>query len=109
YPISEAALPIRLPEMEQYKPGESDDPQPMLANAPREWRHTTAAAAGIDPSVLPPETPVRREINTMPNWAGSCWYYLRYCDPKNAARFVGEKAEAYWMGKNGVDLYIGGS
>jgi leucyl-tRNA synthetase len=109
YPVSESALPVRLPEMEHYKPGESDDPQPMLASAPSEWLNTTAGKAGVDPSILPPETPVRREANTMPNWAGSCWYYLRFSDPKNAGRFVGKEAEAYWLGKNGVDLYIGGS
>ena len=63
----------------------------------------------------------RRETNTMPQWAGSCWYYLRFCDPKNNTRFVGEAAERYWMtgpansraGKSrragGVDLYVGGT
>ncbi|MEN9669319.1 MAG: leucine--tRNA ligase, partial [Planctomycetota bacterium] len=56
-----------------------------------------------------PSTPVRRETNTMPGWAGSCWYYLRYCDPKNSSRFVGKDAERYWMGDRGVDLYIGGA
>src|ERR1700678_1406998 len=48
----------------------------------------------------------------MPQWAGSCWYYLRYCDPKNDARFVGREAERYWMGggkPGGVDLYVGGT
>jgi leucyl-tRNA synthetase len=45
----------------------------------------------------------------MPNWAGSCWYYLRYCDPKNTTRFVSKEAEKYWMGERGVDLYVGGS
>ena len=48
----------------------------------------------------------KRETNTMPQWAGSCWYYLRYCDPNNADRFIGEEAENYW--KN-VDLYVGGT
>ena len=109
YPVGEQALPVRLPEMEQYKPVESEDPQPMLAGAPAAWLRTTAGAAGVDPALLPPETPVRREANTMPNWAGSCWYYLRYCDPRNGGRFVGPAAESYWMGPSGVDLYIGGS
>ena len=48
----------------------------------------------------------------MPQWAGSCWYYLRYCDPKNDGRFVGREAERYWMGggkPGGVDLYVGGT
>ncbi|MEO7724024.1 MAG: class I tRNA ligase family protein, partial [Chthoniobacterales bacterium] len=47
-----------------------------------------------------------RELNTMPQWAGSCWYYLRFCDPGNSGRFVGEEAERYWMN---VDLYVGGT
>src|SRR5213075_1224784 len=53
-----------------------------------------------------------RETNTMPQWAGSCWYYLRFCDPHNDERFVGEEAERYWMGGDkpgGVDLYVGGT
>jgi leucyl-tRNA synthetase len=48
----------------------------------------------------------------MPQWAGSCWYYLRFCDPANESRFVGEEAERYWMGgkqAGGVDLYVGGT
>ena len=56
--------------------------------------------------------PPLRETNVMPQWAGSCWYYLRFCDPQNDKRFVGEKAEKYWMGGNkpgGVDLYVGGT
>jgi leucyl-tRNA synthetase len=52
---------------------------------------------------------VTRETNTMPNWAGSCWYYLRFCDPKNRERFAGITAERYFMGKDGVDLYVGGA
>ncbi|NJN14258.1 MAG: class I tRNA ligase family protein [Planctomycetes bacterium] len=58
---------------------------------------------------LPPETPLRREANTMPGWAGSCWYYLRYCDPRNSDRLASRAAEEYWMGGQGVDLYIGGA
>jgi leucyl-tRNA synthetase len=108
YPIADSALPVKLPEMKEYKPPESDDPAPMLAAA-TEWLHPTARDAGVSPDVLPPLTKVRREANTMPNWAGSCWYYLRFCDPKNIKAFVGSEAEKYWMGGNGVDLYIGGS
>jgi leucyl-tRNA synthetase len=108
YPVGEASLPVLLPEMEQYKPPESEDPQPMLAAA-RTWLHTTAGAAGVDPSVLPPQAPVTREANTMPNWAGSCWYYLRFCDPRNDQAAVGRAAESYWMDATGVDLYIGGA
>ena len=50
----------------------------------------------------------RRELNTMPQWAGSCWYYLRFCDPHNEPAPVGAEAERYWMGERGVDLYVGG-
>ncbi|HTL11872.1 MAG TPA: class I tRNA ligase family protein, partial [Bdellovibrionota bacterium] len=93
---------------QEYKPPESEDPQPMLAAA-RAWLRTTAGQAGVDPAVLAPETPVTREANTMPNWAGSCWYYLRFCDPRNGDRFVGAAAEKYWMDGTGVDLYVGGA
>jgi len=108
YPVGEAALPVVLPPMADYQPIESDNPEPLLAKA-TDWVRTTAGEAGVDPSVLAPETPVTRETNTMPGWAGSCWYYLRYCDPKNEAALISPEAEAYWMGKNGVDLYIGGA
>jgi leucyl-tRNA synthetase len=99
---------VKLPEVKEYRPPESDDPAPMLAAAAL-WLHTTAGQAGVSPGALPPEAKVRREANTMPNWAGSCWYYLRFCDPKNSGAFVGREAERYWMGQSGVDLYIGGS
>jgi leucyl-tRNA synthetase len=51
----------------------------------------------------------RYETNTMPQWAGSCWYYLRYIDPKNNESFVSNEKEKYWMGEKGVDLYVGGA
>jgi leucyl-tRNA synthetase len=107
YPISEASLPVELPTIEDYTPPVSDEPQPLLAKA-ESWVHTTAGEAGVDPSILSPETPVRREVNTMPGWAGSCWYELRYCSPSCDSRFVDRDAESYWMG-NGVDMYIGGA
>ena len=129
HPVSPSALPLVLPPLADYSPVESDTPQPPLAKA-REWTHTTAGAAGVDPARLAPDTPVVRETNTMPGWAGSCWYYLRYCAPKDGAYFVTPDAERYWMlsyrkgaGKSGtpeaydpatchaggVDLYVGGS
>ena len=108
YAISESALPVRLPELEDFKPTESDTPRPLLGKAV-EWINTTAGAAGVSAADLPPQTPVKREANTMPNWAGSCWYYLRFCDPKNTTRFVSTEAQKYWMGERGVDLYVGGS
>ncbi|MBL9030461.1 MAG: leucine--tRNA ligase [Phycisphaerae bacterium] len=106
HPIDDAALPVLLPDLADFRPPESDDPAPMLAAA-RDWLHTTAAEAPV--STLPPESPLRREANTMPNWAGSCWYYLRFCDPHNSAAFASPEALAYWMGSTGIDLYIGGS
>ncbi len=117
WPIANAALPVVLPALADYKPVESDTPQPPLAKA-REWVHTTAGEAGVDPALLPPGTPVVRETNTMPGWAGSCWYYLRYCSPHDSGHFVAPEAERYWMVSKkksgeqhagGVDLYVGGA
>ncbi len=104
--VGEDKLPVLLPALADYQPVESDTPQPLLAKA-SDWVHTTAGQAGV--YELPHDAPVRRETNTMPGWAGSCWYYLRYCDNKNDEELIGEEAEAYWMGEGGVDLYIGGS
>lgn len=119
YPVSEKALPVTLPELADYAPVESEDPLPLLGKV-REWVETTAGEAGVDPAVLPPETPVRRESNTMPGSAGSSWYMVRYCDPRNDGAFVSREADRYWMGgersgsenraaRGGVDLYMGGS
>jgi leucyl-tRNA synthetase len=107
YPISENALPVELPPLEDFTPVESGTPQPLLAKA-EDWLHTTAGEAGVDASLLSPDTPVTREANTMPGWAGSCWYYLRYCSPRCDDRFVDSEAERYWL-HDGVDLYIGGA
>jgi len=107
YPVSEQALPVVLPDLDDYTPTESDDPQPLLANA-TEWLHTTAGEAGVDSALLPADAPVTRESNTMPGWAGSCWYEIRFCSPHDKNRFVEADAEKYWMG-NGIDLYIGGA
>jgi leucyl-tRNA synthetase len=117
FPIQESKLPVRLPELADFKPIEAATPTPPLGKATA-WVTTTAGEAGVSSDLLPPSTPVTRETNTMPNWAGSCWYYLRYCDPKNADRFIGRDAERYWMVSaksgggthaGGVDLYVGGS
>ncbi|CAN5789537.1 leucine--tRNA ligase [soil metagenome] len=112
-PISE--LPLLPPDLDDFKP--TGTPEPPLSKAPDWVRYSDTA---------------RRELNTMPQWAGSCWYYLRYCDPKNAERFISKEAEAYWMGgcrpsaplgeasvagdapalqapQGGVDLYVGGT
>jgi len=93
--LDESELPVVPPVLEDYKPSGTGDPP--LAKA-KEWIRYSDKAT--------------RETNTMPQWAGSCWYYLRFCDPKNKRRFVGEEAERYWMGgakPGGVDLYIGGT
>jgi leucyl-tRNA synthetase len=93
-PIPEEQLPLTLPETNNFKPsGNGESP---LANL-GEWTATIDPATG---------RPARRETNTMPQWAGSCWYYLRFIDPKNPARLVDPAKERYWMP---VDLYIGGS
>ncbi|HEX2838593.1 MAG TPA: class I tRNA ligase family protein [Phycisphaerales bacterium] len=105
YPVSDAALPVTLPEIADYAPIESDDPTALLAKATT-WARTTAGAAGVSPEVLAPDTPVTRECNTMPGSAGSSWYFLRYCDAKNPKEFASRAASDYWMN---TDLYLGGS
>jgi len=87
-------LPLVLPELDDYKP--MADGQPPLARA-TEWVRTTDPETGA---------PAMRETNTMPQWAGSCWYFLRFCDPGNDEAAWSKEAEAYWMP---VDLYIGGA
>ena len=109
--LPESALPLLPPEMDDYKPRPGTDAQPPLARS-QEWVN------------LPDGS--KRETNTMPQWAGSCWYYLRYLDADNTERFCGAEAEKYWMGIEqtpnsklqtpktakatpGVDLYVGGT
>ncbi|NNJ26625.1 leucine--tRNA ligase [Alienimonas chondri] len=89
-----ADLPVKLPENFEFKP--HGRPEPPLDEAPDDWLYKTAADG----------TKLKRETNSMPQWAGSCWYFLRFCDPHNDDRFVGAGAEKYWMP---VDLYIGGA
>jgi leucyl-tRNA synthetase len=93
--LQEKELPIIPPPLDDYKP--TGTGEPPLAKA-KEWIRYS------DEGV--------REMNTMPQWAGSCWYYLRFSDPHNDERFVGKEAERYWMGGDkpgGVDLYVGGT
>jgi leucyl-tRNA synthetase len=90
--VPEDQLPLLLPELEDYRP--SGRPEPPLEKA-TDWVWVT-----IDGKRY------KRETNTMPQWAGSCWYYLRYLDPRNARRFVDPAKERYWMP---VDLYVGGA
>jgi len=105
YALGESRLPLVLPELADFKPEESEDPRPLLAKA-RDWVQTTAGEAGV--TELPPDTPMTRETNTMPNWAGSCWYYLRFADPRYPAAPISPDADRYWL-HDGVDLYVGGS
>jgi leucyl-tRNA synthetase len=93
--LTETELPVIPPPLDDYKP--TGTGEPPLAKA-KDWVRYSDKAL--------------RETNTMPQWAGSCWYYLRFCDPHNDKRFVGEEAEHYWMGgekPGGVDLYVGGT
>ena len=79
--IPDSELPLLQPELEDFKP--TGDPRGPLIKATDWIRYSETA---------------QRETNTMPQWAGSCWYYLRYCDPKNSERFISKEAEAYWLG-----------
>jgi leucyl-tRNA synthetase len=99
--LLESELPLLPPALDDYKP--TPDGQPPLARA-KEWVNRPDGS--------------KRETNTMPQWAGSCWYYLRYLDVQDDKAFVGRKAERYWMGSEvpkpykaipGVDLYVGGT
>ncbi len=93
-PLPEEQLPLVLPETDNFKPSGSGE-SPLGNLTP--WLETTDPVSG---------GPARRETNTMPQWAGSCWYFLRFLDPKNPRQLVDPAKERYWMP---VDLYIGGS
>lgn len=115
HPLPESMLPLELPEVDDYSPRtfDPDDADtrpetPLSRNA--DWVNVTldlGDGAGL--------RSYRRETNTMPNWAGSCWYELRYLDPNNADKLVDPAIEQYWMGPRegqptgGVDLYVGGA
>jgi len=108
--IDESELPVELPELDDFRPQSSDDPnippQPPLSRGPENWKYVERNGKRYT-----------REFNTMPQWAGSCWYYLRFIDPKNSDRLVSSEAEQYWMVSHkkdgsphvgGIDLYVGG-
>ncbi|MFL6115007.1 MAG: leucine--tRNA ligase, partial [Catenulispora sp.] len=111
--LPESMLPLELPEVDDFSPKtfEAGDvtsaPEPPLSRA-ADWVNVTLDL-GDGPRRY------RRETNTMPQWAGSCWYYLRYLSPDDDTRFVEAEAEKYWMGPQspddtgGVDLYVGGA
>ena len=90
--VPESELPLLQPEMEDFKP--TGDPRGPLINC-TDWINYSDK--------------LQRETNTMPQWAGSCWYYLRYCDPHNEEHFLSPDAENYWGNSDGfVDFYVGG-
>ncbi|MBM4058298.1 MAG: class I tRNA ligase family protein, partial [Planctomycetes bacterium] len=91
--VADAELPVPLPPLTDFRPGNT--PDPPLARAARDWLYVERDGRRY-----------RRETNTMPQWAGSCWYYLRFLDPRNADRFVDPAVEQAWMP---VDLYVGGA
>jgi leucyl-tRNA synthetase len=92
-PVPIDQLPVDLPPMEDYKP--HGRPEPPLERAPREWLYPVIDGVRC-----------KRETNTMPQWAGSCWYFLRFIDPRNDRAFVDPAKERAWMP---VDLYVGGA
>ncbi len=93
-PVPESELPLRLPKVEKYQPtGTGESPLAAITD----WVNTTCPKCGGK---------ARRETNTMPQWAGSSWYYLRFLDPANANDLVAKDKEKYWMP---VDLYVGGA
>jgi len=96
-------VPVRLPEVEKYLP--TEDGQPPLGNS-REWAWSITENKVVSNDLIDEVTVFPLELNTMPGWAGSSWYWLRYMDPHNNDEFVSKKAEDYWQN---VDLYIGGS
>ena len=108
--LPEDQLPLELPPMDDFTPTTSDredsDPEPPLGRAEGWGTVTLDLGDG--------EATYRRELNTMPNWAGSCWYELRYLDPTDDEELVAPENERYWMGPQtdgdcgGVDLYVGG-
>ena len=103
YMIPEECLPLELPEVDQYKP--TEDGQPPLGHA-KVWAWDTANNKVVDKSLIDHKTIFPLELNTMPGFAGSSAYYLRYMDPKNTQALVDRKIDEYWQN---VDLYVGGT
>ena len=103
YTIPTEALPIILPEVDEYLP--TAEGEPPLGRA-TQWAFDTTTNQVVDNSLINNETIFPIELNTMPGWAGSSWYWLRYMDAKNEEEFVSQAAANYWQN---VDLYLGGS
>ncbi|MEE8171087.1 MAG: class I tRNA ligase family protein, partial [Phycisphaerae bacterium] len=135
YAVAEDELPITLPDMRDFRPqslpeDSDDEPRPPLGRASdwvkvRVWIDAAGRAHTIRPGSDAEQKAgaeghrvlnARREVNTMPQWAGSCWYYLRFCDPKNDAALCDPEIERYWMQPpagddahpGGIDMYLGG-
>ncbi|AZI59267.1 leucine--tRNA ligase [Nakamurella antarctica] len=115
--LPESMLPLELPEVANYAPQSFDSLDANSTPTPPLGRATEWATVTLDLGDGP--RPYRRELNVMPQWAGSCWYEMRYLDPTNTERFVDPGVEKYWMGPKetgadgvkdtgGVDLYVGG-
>ena len=104
--LPESALPVELPALEDFRPAALDpddadsEPEPPLARA-EQWLEVELDLGDGPRKYI-------RETNTMPQWAGSCWYYLRYLDPTNEDALCDPDVERYWMPPGGVDLYVGG-
>ena len=101
--ISEKYLPIELPDVDKYLP--TEDGKPPLGNS-SDWAWDTLKNNIVSNKFIDNETVFRMELNTMPGWAGSSWYFNRYMDPNNENEFASKKSLDYWKE---VDLYIGGS
>ncbi|MBW0118318.1 leucine--tRNA ligase [Pseudonocardia abyssalis] len=118
--LPDSELPVELPEIDDYSPKTYDadaadtEPEPPLSRN-EDWVVADLTLPSTDGGA-PVTASYRRETNTMPQWAGSCWYHLRYLDPDNTERFVDPDIEKYWLGADpskpndpgGVDLYVGG-
>lgn len=103
YTLPESSLPLILPKVEKYLP--TEDGEPPLGRA-KEWAWNEKEQKIVSKDLIDDQTVFPLELNTMPGWAGSSWYYLRYADPKNNTRFADDTQVKYW---ENVDLYIGGS
>ena len=101
--IEKKYLPVRLPDVEKYLP--TEDGQPPLGNS-KEWAWSTVEHKVVSNELIDNISVFPLELNTMPGWAGSSWYWLRYMDPHNDEEFISKQAQDYW---ENVDLYIGGS
>ena len=103
YPLSSEDLPLELPEVQKYLP--TEEGAPPLGNATH-WAWDTSTKTVVDNSLIDHQSVFPLELNTMPGWAGSSWYFYRYMDAQNSTEFVSSEAKNYWRD---VDLYLGGS